>query len=263
MSLRTLQISVLFIALASCSTVYKSGQTPDDVYYSPANNRPDYVEKRQTKERYNNYEDVDVSDRYLRMKLFSRSRWSSFDYDYNYWNDPYWNNQNYYNYNTINTYIGYGPGYNNVNPFHAGFYGTPVVIMHPIQKDPRANAPRNFNLNTYSGSNGNATLITDPKTGNKTITISSPRSNEVKTFSNGNVGRFFNAIMSEGSSGSSNTRFFNPSSSNNNSSNNSSSSTRSTNSSSSSSSSPSSSSSSSSSSSTAPVRTFPKGGNNQ
>jgi hypothetical protein len=82
MSTRTLQISVLFLFLASCSSVYKSGQTPDDVYYSPANNKPDYVETRQSKERYNSYDDIDVSDRYLRMKIISRNRWSSFDNDY-------------------------------------------------------------------------------------------------------------------------------------------------------------------------------------
>jgi hypothetical protein len=258
MSIRTLQISVLFIALASCSTAYKSGQTPDDVYYSPANNRPDYVETRKSKERYNDYDDIDVSDRYLRMKIMSRNRWSTFDNDYTYWNDPYWNNQNYYNHYTINSYIGYGPSYNNINPFHAGFYGTPVVIMNPTQKDSRVNSPRNYNLNTYPGNNGNTTLITDPKTGNKTIMISSPRSNQVKTFSNGNIGRFFNSILSEGSSGSSNTRFFNPGSYNNNTSNNNSSTPRMSSSSSNSSSS----SSSSSSSNSAPVRTFPRGGNN-
>ncbi len=35
MNSKLLLISISIITLASCSTAYKTGQTPDDVYYSP------------------------------------------------------------------------------------------------------------------------------------------------------------------------------------------------------------------------------------
>ena len=33
----------LLIVFASCTTAYKSGQTPDDVYFSPARPQEEYV----------------------------------------------------------------------------------------------------------------------------------------------------------------------------------------------------------------------------
>ncbi|MEJ7767822.1 MAG: hypothetical protein WKF89_08420 [Chitinophagaceae bacterium] len=43
------------IALTSCSTAYKMGQTPDDVYFSPAKERQqseEYVASRRDDDRY-------------------------------------------------------------------------------------------------------------------------------------------------------------------------------------------------------------------
>src|SRR6185312_4389056 len=42
MKIKHLLPVALAIALASCSTAYRSGQTPDDVYYSPAPEQPTY-----------------------------------------------------------------------------------------------------------------------------------------------------------------------------------------------------------------------------
>jgi hypothetical protein len=36
MNTRILLLAAVAVGLSSCSTMYKSGQTPDDVYYSPA-----------------------------------------------------------------------------------------------------------------------------------------------------------------------------------------------------------------------------------
>ena len=39
----TFSILSLALVFASCTTAYKSGQTPDDVYYSPARPQEEYV----------------------------------------------------------------------------------------------------------------------------------------------------------------------------------------------------------------------------
>jgi hypothetical protein len=70
-----LPLLALSAAIVSCSTPYKSGQTPDDVYYSPGRAEKEYVEKE---------EDVSVKsepraaeeDHYLRMRVRNRQRWS-------------------------------------------------------------------------------------------------------------------------------------------------------------------------------------------
>ncbi|ULT45750.1 hypothetical protein KRR40_22485 [Niabella defluvii] len=101
------------LAFAGCSTAYRTGQTPDDVYSSPAPTQEEYAKIKKTDERrYRTYDDADeeyedYDDRYLRMKVRNRNRWSdlndwyyygdryNFSYYNNwaYWNDPwYWNN---------------------------------------------------------------------------------------------------------------------------------------------------------------------------
>jgi hypothetical protein len=40
---RLMIVVLLTSFMMSCSTVYKSGQTPDDVYFSPAINKSSYV----------------------------------------------------------------------------------------------------------------------------------------------------------------------------------------------------------------------------
>lgn len=109
-----LLLSGFIMVLASCTTAYKTGQTPDDVYSSPAPPEEEYVKTKKTDERrYRNYDDEeyedydDYDDRYLRMKVRNRNRWSELDdwyfyggrYNFSYynnwgyWNDPfYWNN---------------------------------------------------------------------------------------------------------------------------------------------------------------------------
>jgi hypothetical protein len=125
----------LAVLLTSCAT-YKAGQTPDDVYYSPAREASVVAKKQSTyDDRYQEYVSSE-DDRYLRMKIRNRNRWSMID-DYDYWNDsryvpmygysPYRYNQ--YAWNNWNPgYFGsnwgsmYGGGFGYVyNPF--GFYG--------------------------------------------------------------------------------------------------------------------------------------------
>ena len=75
-------LSIITISLlASCSSVYKSGQTPDDVYYSPVREIREERKKEETKDDY-----VDADDNYLRMRVKNNNRWSRID-DFNYWYD--------------------------------------------------------------------------------------------------------------------------------------------------------------------------------
>src|SRR5215218_163499 len=103
--MNTKTTKILFLALgvaalSSCSTAYKMGQTPDDVYYSPARVRAEassdqYVETgrnpqrysgAQRADRYDSYQDFDSyrNDRFLRMSIGSPMRLSAFDDYYMY-----------------------------------------------------------------------------------------------------------------------------------------------------------------------------------
>ena len=98
MNKRILLLAAVAIGFSSCSTMYKSGQTPDDVYYSPApqqrvaysNNDDEYYDNSGGQDEYVNVQtDQDRSaysseDNYLRMKVRNPSLWSSLD-DYGYY----------------------------------------------------------------------------------------------------------------------------------------------------------------------------------
>ncbi len=135
--------SILLVSiLTSCSSAYKTSQTPDDVYYSPAEGNY-YVEK-----------EVKTEDEdYLRMKV-RNNRFRTID-DYSYWNDvrltytncytnyPYngvhnWNSYYYNNYNSWNNHIYYNSpciGSNwysfNYNPW--GSWNSPFYYMVPYK----------------------------------------------------------------------------------------------------------------------------------
>ena len=96
MTSRILLLGVALIGLGSCSTMYKSGQTPDDLYYSPApqlrtassdNDEGDdrYSDNNTGSDEYVNVQTgqdrsaYTSEDNYLRMKVRNRSMWSAFD----------------------------------------------------------------------------------------------------------------------------------------------------------------------------------------
>ena len=161
----------LIVALASCTTAYKSAQTPDDVYFSPA--RPhaeqnEYVQSDDRGDRYR-YDEQSDDDRYLRMKVHNRRTWSNLDYyysdpfAYNYYNpynnyySPYsstpWNYYSSWNY-YYNPYSYYSPysTYYSYNPYFYNSYGSyggsKVIIGN--SRPPVYNHPRTFNLNVYN-----------------------------------------------------------------------------------------------------------------
>ncbi|MDB5191913.1 MAG: vitellogenin precursor [Segetibacter sp.] len=169
MKAQTLLLVLAVMVLGSCSTAYKASQTPDDVYYSPAR----AVETAKTEKKKDKYEDYYTSedDRYLRMKVNNRSRWSAID-DYDYWYDsryrPYYTYNYYRDINLGNNwYPGYYPnrnfgfGYNNYgyqygNSFYSrrGYgtntYGGNYITKYPYKSSSSVGRP---SLQSYRNSN--------------------------------------------------------------------------------------------------------------
>ncbi len=112
------------LLFTSCSTAYRAAQTPDDVYYSPVKEKTDYYEVRNnTRDRYQ--ENINSQDdRFLRMKVQNRDRWSMID-DYGYWYDSrydysMYNPNFYYNQYAFNNWY---PGFRYGNVFSPNYYG--------------------------------------------------------------------------------------------------------------------------------------------
>ncbi|MFZ9240370.1 MAG: hypothetical protein ACO22R_04465 [Chitinophagaceae bacterium] len=225
--------------LVGCSTAYRSGQTPDDVYFSPARNNAGYVvtDEEDGNGRYN-ASAVPMQDRYMRMKSIGGSRWNVFDDDFSYWNNPYWNNRAYFdmysfggfnsiglNSLTLGNPFMFNPMSYYYSPFSPMYYGQPVVVLNTFKTTvaPRNSGPRVYNLSNY---NPPRQTVGYSKFGNVNISGSSNNSNYYRSnnYNTGGSNRIFNNNSSGGS--------YAPSSN-----------------------------SSSGSSGTAPVRSFPRGGN--
>lgn len=154
-----LPLLALAVAFGSCTTAYKSGQTPDDVYYSPQRAGDDYVrtEERREERRYRDVEDY-RDDRYLRMTVRNRRYVGLYDDYYSY--NPYY--YHYYNgslfYNSPWTPVSYWN--NQFNPY----------CYQPIFITPRRTVyskPRTFDLSVYGG--GNNTASNNPYKGGRTF----------------------------------------------------------------------------------------------
>lgn len=173
---RILYLIASAVFFAGCSSVYKSSQTPDDVYYSPAREVKEAADART--DRYNDYTSSS-EDNYLRMKIQNHYRWNSID-DFDYWYNPGYAYNNYYGgYNSFNPYISinpyvlnnwyspyyyssYSPGwFGSYYPSYGYGYGhyTPVyVIKNPVRNTTVARpaltgySNRNYN-NTNTNSN--------------------------------------------------------------------------------------------------------------
>ena len=194
MNSRFLLLALLVTAFSSCS-VYKSGQTPDDVYYSPAPAMQQrqaaddsYVDVRQQKsgsnyQSYDQFQDNYRDNRFLRLSIGNPYylnaynmyggfdwRYNSYDAGFNYGFSSPWNNyfawNNFYNpYSPFNNFYSdgfypgghYGGGYYGGGYYGGGYYGGGY----------------------YSGIGGvNTTIFTAP--------ISKPRVFNVNNYSNGN-----------------------------------------------------------------------------
>lgn len=149
-----LLLAFLVAALSSCTSMYKTGQTPDDVYFSPTRPQDEYaqVEKRDNR-RYEGRDEY-YDDRYLRMRVSNRYRWSELDewyyyggrYDYSYYNYHNWHNP-WTPYSYWNTCY---------NPYYPGY-----VIIKP--KSNTFRGPRMTNLNTYNNNMLTNNSYSNPK----------------------------------------------------------------------------------------------------
>lgn len=219
-----LLLAVSVAALSSCSTSYKTGQTPDDVYFSPTRPEKEETFTEKYDDRESRYNDEYYDDRYLRMKVHNRTRWSDLDDWYYY--DRYSLGYNYY----------YGSYHNPYNSWN--YYYNPYCCCHTntIYSNPKTgiayNKPRVFNLGSYnvntSGNNNS-----NPKYGGQTTTngntYNGPR-NSSNSGTNNNSGNILRNIFNSSNPSSSNSNNNSSSGNNNNSSSSSSSSSSSGNS---------------------------------
>lgn len=192
MNAKILLIAFTAAALTSCSTAYKSGQTPDDVYYSPVRMVDESKDDNTRREETRPAENTADNNR-IRMSIRDR-RWRDLDdeYSYNYNSSPYYyctcncNNYGYY----------YNPYY-----FYKPLYYPKIIPAAPVNSTPRM-----VNLNSYK--NYAAAISTNPKTGVTTM--------------QGGAGRYNNSNNSNSKFGNIIRQVLTPSNNSNNSSNNSS-----------------------------------------
>lgn len=150
----------------SCSPAYKTSQTPDDVYYSPA-------KKVYAEDQYQSYTSSSDED-YLRMKVKDHDKWSSLD-DYDYWYDSRYYNNNYY-YNpyapgvSVSFGIGFGiypyypyypyyayspywynPWYSWYSPYYTVvYYKNPAIYYKPLRNNSNLSSYNNRAYNNYN-----------------------------------------------------------------------------------------------------------------
>lgn len=178
MNTRILLLAVVVSGLASCSTAYRTGQTPDDVYFSPDRGQQEYVvvnQSRQSGERYNDrYDSRDYygpDDNYLRMMIRNRTRWSAFD-DY-YWMDSRLMNPYFGYYNPFSFGGGYySPWsshvfYNNYWSWNSFYnpYGYNYIIVNPKNNPNAYTKLRSFNTRSYTNpsyNNRNSNMVRKP-----------------------------------------------------------------------------------------------------
>ena len=205
MQSKTLLLALSVAAISSCSTAYKTGQTPDDVYYSPV--RVVEVKEKQNddrnKVRYQKRED----DYEITMGIRDY-RWRDFRDDYSYSYSPY-------NYATCNTY-NYGYYY---NPY---YYPWAIYTSKLTYQAPVNTTPRMVNLNAYNGYNRR--VASGKTTGTVTWANPSTQYNNSNRSSNRSEAREYILPRSNNSSSQTNdTRTYTPSSNNSSNNNNSSS----------------------------------------
>ena len=194
MNTKLFLIAITVAASSSCTTLYKAGQTPDDVYYSPVRTYgEDRAERRE--EPRNDVKNYNAEDRSIRLGINDR-RWRSFDNDYSYTPYSYGFNYGYY----YNPYFWPYPVYN-------------PVFINP--SNPKNTTPRRANLGLYNPNYNGGNNTPNPKM------INSRPLRPGRTYNNNNgsaVGNVIRQIFTpdNNSSGSNNSNNNNNSGNNNN-----------------------------------------------
>jgi len=142
-ALPLLTIALLF---GSCTTAYKLGQTPDDVYFSPERPVKDSYAHQQKKEEklYRNDEEAYRDDRYLRMKIRDHRYTGLYEDYYSY--NPYY----YHYYNGSLTYNSPWNSYSYWNFYYNPYCSRTVLVIPKTPTYNRPNRPRTFDMNVYN-----------------------------------------------------------------------------------------------------------------
>lgn len=209
MNLRLLLLMFTLSLLGSCTSAYQTGQTPDDVYYSPSPGGEEYVAATdRDNRRYRDYEYDNPDDRWLRMRVRNPYRWNAFD------------NYDYFMPNPLGMGMGFGwgaPFTYNISPFYwnsvwswNSFYNpycTNVVFLNPKSNPYVYNNVKSFRLAGYTNRNYN--IQNNPLRGKGNFGSSSNRYNN----SNTSLGDSFKKMFSGSSNaaGYSNGNGFSPS----------------------------------------------------
>ena len=194
MPTKILLLIITVAVFSSCSTAYKSGQTPDDVYYSPVR----FTDENQDNTKQDEAKTVSAEEIEIRMCSRDR-RWRDLDYNYGYQSSPYY--------------------YSNCSCSNYGYYYNPYYHPWPVYntKLPTLNStPRKVNLNAYTGFNNNT--VPDPKTGSSNGINWIKPSARYNNSNRNSVGNIIRSVLSSGnnnSSSSNSNRTYSPSSDNN------------------------------------------------
>jgi hypothetical protein len=198
--------SILLLALtaaafSSCTTAYKTGQTPDDVYYSPTRPQEEYVRVEKQDDRYYRGSDDYYEDRFLRMRIQDRYRWSALD-DYYFYNTFAYSPYGYYN-SWNNPWNNYYTWNNFYNPYYGGipYYPGAIIIKNPKTYTPPSRAVV-FNPNSY-GNNSNVNRQVGGRSLNNSYNNTNIRYNNSNNNNNrSSLGESVRKVFSESNSNS-------------------------------------------------------------
>ena len=137
MKIKHLLLLGVVAAFSSCSTAYRTGQTPDDVYYSPAPQENTYVSTVTDQDKnsysYRNQEDIDIrrgikDPVYRNAITFSIGMGYGYNpyslYPYNSFNNPFYGYDG-YGYDPYGLKGMYNPYYNSIGYNNLNFYNSP------------------------------------------------------------------------------------------------------------------------------------------
>ncbi len=189
MKLILIHLFGIIVVFSSCSSAYKIGQTPDDVYYSPAPVQEEYVTSDNQQEKdsyaYNNSGNIEdlaigrgINDPAFRNNISLDLGYGYYPYDsygspfynpYNSYYNPYaYTGVTFYPYN--NYYNSFYSPYNNYySPYYNSYYPPLYYISKPGVTS-NYSGPRQYNLGVYNVNN------------NRPATGSSSTSAPVRTF---------------------------------------------------------------------------------
>ena len=164
MKTKLLLLAVSVAAFSSCATMYKTGQTPDDVYYSPTRAISAGQEDNRNEVREEPIKNYSGEDRTIRMGI-NDYRYRSFNNDYRYSPYSFYDQHSYYGSNYYN-----GNYYSsNLNHFYYNdYYYNPYYSSYPVYVTPathiKNSTPRVTNLNgyTHNYNNTNNPLMSVP-----------------------------------------------------------------------------------------------------